>query len=65
MRDEVNLSHLDKHQSFPQVDTTIFGGYGQASLDSLSNCGIRRMEMSQKEIEGLPYHCLTIIKAFS
>ena len=54
MWNEVNLSHVDKYQSFPQVYTTIFGGCGQACSDSLSDCGICRMKISQKRIDGLP-----------
>lgn len=38
-----------------EVDTTVFGGHGQASPDSQSNCRILRGEIiSQKELDGLP-----------
>ena len=32
--DEVDFLYTDKHQSFLQVDTTIFGGFGWAGPDS-------------------------------
>lgn len=30
MKNEVGFFHVDKHQSFPQVDTIFFDGFGQA-----------------------------------
>ena len=43
-----------KHQSFLQIGTTIFGGCGQACLDSKSNCKILRRKIFHKRFDGLP-----------
>ena len=32
MKNEVGFFHVDKHQSFPQVDTIFFDGFGQPYL---------------------------------
>ena len=51
---EVDFLQIEKHQSFMQVDSTVFGGYGQACWNSQSNCRILRREISHKGLSGLP-----------
>ena len=51
---EVDFMHSDKHQSFVLVAPTIFGGRGQACLDSQSNCRILKCEVLHKELDELP-----------
>ena len=55
---EVDFLQVEKHQSFMQVDSTVFGGYGQACWNSQSNCRILRGEISHKGLSGLPWFLL-------
>ena len=52
---EVDFLYIDKHQSFLQVENTIFGGPGQACPDSQSDCEFLQVQYLKKDIDRLPY----------
>ena len=59
MSDEVDCLHADKHQSFLQVDTIFFDGFGQA-CPKYSNKFAVPLQYFKKEVRNTLSFCMCI-----